>query len=106
MGHFGYVKLELPVFHVGFLRNILTTLQCICKECCHILLEDSERLIFLQRLRNPRLDSLARKAVGKKIIDRCKKCNQCPHCQAYNGLHWNTRGAHLVVAPLALERAP
>lgn len=30
-GHFGYLKLEMPVFHIGYLKNILTTLQCICK---------------------------------------------------------------------------
>lgn len=30
-GHFGYVRLSLPTFHVGFMKNILETLHCICK---------------------------------------------------------------------------
>jgi DNA-directed RNA polymerase beta' subunit len=30
-GHFGYVKLPLPVFHAGYLRFIMSTLQEICK---------------------------------------------------------------------------
>lgn len=30
-GHFGYVKLALPAFHVGFLKKIIEILHCICK---------------------------------------------------------------------------
>lgn len=31
MGHFGFIDLELPVFHVGFFRLVIQLLQCICK---------------------------------------------------------------------------
>ena len=30
-GHFGYVALELPVFHVGFFKAVISILQKICK---------------------------------------------------------------------------
>ena len=30
-GHFGYLKLDLPVFHVGYFKHTLNILQCICK---------------------------------------------------------------------------
>jgi DNA-directed RNA polymerase III subunit RPC1 len=30
-GHFGHVKLILPVFHVGYFKKTITMLQCICK---------------------------------------------------------------------------
>ena len=30
-GHFGHISLELPVFHVGYFKAILTILQKICK---------------------------------------------------------------------------
>ena len=30
-GHFGYLKLALPVFNVGFFNCILDVLKCICK---------------------------------------------------------------------------
>lgn len=36
-GHFGHVSLVLPVFHVGYAKAILATLQRICKvsgSCC------------------------------------------------------------------------
>ena len=31
IGHYGYIDLELPVFHVGYFKNIVTILQNICK---------------------------------------------------------------------------
>ena len=30
-GHFGYIKLELPVFHIGYFKTTLFILQVICK---------------------------------------------------------------------------
>lgn len=30
-GHFGYIKLALPVFNVGFFNSIVNVLKCICK---------------------------------------------------------------------------
>lgn len=31
VGHFGYIDLELPVFHVGYFKAVITILQTICK---------------------------------------------------------------------------
>lgn len=31
VGHYGYLNLELPVFHVGFYRSTIVILQTICK---------------------------------------------------------------------------
>jgi DNA-directed RNA polymerase III subunit RPC1 len=33
VGHFGFIDLEYPVFHIGFFRLVIQTLQCICKVC-------------------------------------------------------------------------
>jgi DNA-directed RNA polymerase III subunit RPC1 len=30
-GHWGYFKLELPIFHVGYFKFVVDILQCICK---------------------------------------------------------------------------
>lgn len=30
-GHFGYLKLALPVFNVGYFPTIIEILKCICK---------------------------------------------------------------------------
>lgn len=31
VGHYGYIRLVLPIFHVGFLKHIIAILQCTCK---------------------------------------------------------------------------
>ena len=31
VGHYGYLDLELPIFHVGFFRSTIVILQTICK---------------------------------------------------------------------------
>lgn len=31
IGHYGYIDLELPVFHVGYFRSVIGILQTICK---------------------------------------------------------------------------
>ncbi|KXZ56345.1 hypothetical protein GPECTOR_1g305 [Gonium pectorale] len=42
-GHFGYIRLELPVFHIGYFKNTVQILQCICKSCSRVLLPEEER---------------------------------------------------------------
>jgi len=85
-GHFGYLKLEMPVFHIGYLKNILTTLQCICKSCARVLLPEEECKQILRKMRNPRIEVLQRRAVLKKVIDRCKRVRNCTRCGDYNGV--------------------
>ena len=36
VGHFGQIQLALPVFHIGFFKQILTILQNICKVTHHV----------------------------------------------------------------------
>ena len=59
-GHFGYIKLEMPVFHIGYFKNIIGILQCICKSCAHVLLSEEDRAQYLKRFRNPRLEIVPR----------------------------------------------
>ncbi|TVU15448.1 hypothetical protein EJB05_38969 [Eragrostis curvula] len=53
-GHFGYLKLALPVFNVGFFNCVLDVLKCICKGCSRVLLVEKDRREFLKKMRNPR----------------------------------------------------
>jgi DNA-directed RNA polymerase III subunit RPC1 len=83
-GHFGYIKLELPVFHIGYFKDILTVLQMICKSCGHILLVPEEYKTFQKRWRRDQ-DSLQKQALLKRTVERCKKNRKCPACQDING---------------------
>jgi DNA-directed RNA polymerase III subunit RPC1 len=85
VGHFGYIHFELPVFHIGYLKNIIEILQRICKSCAKILLLPSETASYLRRFRNPNLEVLVRKKLYKDIGEKCKKVAKCPHCNDING---------------------
>ena len=41
-GHFGYIPLIKPVFHVGYIKNCLRLLNCICIECSNLLVTNDE----------------------------------------------------------------
>ena len=92
-GHFGYIRLALPVFHIGYLRHTLHLLQCICKTCSRVLLPESDRQTFLARMRHPRSDILAKSTTMKKVVDKCKKQRECPNCGASNGTVKKITGA-------------
>uniref|UniRef100_A0A183GQP4 DNA-directed RNA polymerase subunit n=1 Tax=Heligmosomoides polygyrus TaxID=6339 RepID=A0A183GQP4_HELPZ len=67
VGHFGYIDLEFPVFHVGFFKLTIQLLQCICKSCSGLLLHEEQRANYLRQISNPNLDYLRRlvkKAMG------------------------------------------
>jgi DNA-directed RNA polymerase III subunit RPC1 len=85
-GHFGFIKLELPVFHVGYFRHTVILLQCICKNCARVLISNEDRISFLKKLRGPKIDALLRGGIFKKIVEMCKRTSRCPHCFYANGI--------------------
>ncbi|KAF3423619.1 hypothetical protein E2986_12478 [Frieseomelitta varia] len=85
IGHFGYIDLELPVFHVGYFKCIIGILQTICKNCSHVLLSKADKRNYLAKVLNPNLGYLVRKALRKQILDKTKKVTVCQHCGALNG---------------------
>ena len=84
-GHFGYVKLVLPVFHIGYFKHVVQILQCICKGCGRALLPEDDRRRFLRRCRRPGAEPAAKKALLKQVVERCKRVRTCPHCGDLNG---------------------
>lgn len=37
-GHFGHIELAEPLFHVGFIKYMLTVLKCVCYHCSRIMI--------------------------------------------------------------------
>jgi len=93
-GHFGYIQLELPVFHAGFFKHTLTILQCICKRCSRVMVSTAERDDLMTKLRSgaPR-NALYRAQQFKKIVDSCKSTYRCPNCGYSNGVVKKVGGA-------------
>ncbi|CAK7896024.1 DNA-directed RNA polymerase III subunit RPC1 [[Candida] anglica] len=85
-GHFGHVRLALPVFHVGYFKSIISVLQSICKNCSAVLLDEPTKRQFLIDLRRPNIDNLRRMKILKKVVDQCKKQRRCLRCNHVNGV--------------------
>jgi DNA-directed RNA polymerase III subunit RPC1 len=103
-GHFGFIRLELPVFHVGFLRHTLSIVQCICKKCSRVLIpQGNDRSSILKRLRRAEgvnakgEDALSRANIFKKVIDLCKKNTICSYCNYSNGVVKKIGGTFKIV---------
>lgn len=84
-GHFGHVRLALPVFHIGYFKQIINILKSICKSCARLLLSEEDKKSFLKELRRPNIDNLRRMTILKKIVKQCEKQRRCVHCHALNG---------------------
>ncbi len=92
-GHFGHIQLELPVFHIGYFRHTLTVLQVICKSCARVLLPPNLANGYRSKLRRD-IDTLSRKGIHKKIVEKSKKVGICPYCGAHNGAVKKVPGSH------------
>ena len=57
-GHFGYISLAKPVFHVGFINECLRLLKCVCYNCSRILIDDYEKYLEIKKISNPKTRQL------------------------------------------------
>lgn len=86
VGHWGYVNLQLPVFHVGFFKYTIQILYCICKKCSYLLLSD-DYVRKLHELNRRRIDDpLLKPLLFKRILQECRKISKCPRCFAKQGV--------------------
>eukprot|EP00931_Biecheleriopsis_adriatica_P023570 TRINITY_DN14859_c1_g1_i1.p1 TRINITY_DN14859_c1_g1~~TRINITY_DN14859_c1_g1_i1.p1 ORF type:complete len:1545 (+),score=399.75 TRINITY_DN14859_c1_g1_i1:144-4778(+) len=110
VGHFGHINLVMPVYHVGYLKQVYQVMQCICKACSRVLLQPELRERYLKRLRRSETDDFQRSSLHKRLIESCKKVRQCPYCGASNvGMKKGGGGVPLMLRHLigpAQRRAP
>ncbi|MCH79489.1 DNA-directed RNA polymerase III subunit RPC1-like, partial [Trifolium medium] len=50
-GHYGYLQLIQPVYHVGYFTIVEGILKCICKDCSRILLNNDTRTNYLKKMK-------------------------------------------------------
>ena len=84
-GHFGYIKLVKPVYHVGFFDQIIKVLKCICWNCHRLLINDYDIYTKFLRIKNPKERQLK---VYNLIKNKSKKCKErkkdCDKDEKYN----------------------
>jgi DNA-directed RNA polymerase II subunit RPB1 len=68
-GHFGHIELAKPIYHPGYIDNVLKVLRCVCSHCGRLRLTESERL---------ELRKIARAPIRfRKVMDACKNKKVC-----------------------------
>ncbi|PPD67852.1 hypothetical protein GOBAR_DD35276 [Gossypium barbadense] len=70
-GHFGHLELAKPMFHIGFIKTVLSIMRCVCFNCSKVLADEEDHK-FKQalKIKNP-------KNRLKKILDACKNKTKC-----------------------------
>ena len=83
MGHFGHVQLAVPIFHAGFLRQVLAVLNLVCKQCARLLIDAT----LHRKLVKMAADPAKRRAVARTVVEACRKGKgqACPRCGFVNG---------------------
>ncbi|CAG2171630.1 unnamed protein product, partial [Oppiella nova] len=72
-GHFAHLELAKPVFHIGFMKQIIKTLRCVCFYCSKLLISPT----------NPKLKEIINETKGNPrkrlghVYDLCKGKNIC-----------------------------
>lgn len=86
-GHWGYVTLYHPVFHIGYFKHLVNLLYCICKKCARLLMSDEDKKVFLARSRRCH-DPILRRMLLKQLVAKCKRESVClhPECEAPQGV--------------------
>ncbi|XP_074308455.1 DNA-directed RNA polymerase II subunit RPB1-like isoform X1 [Silene latifolia] len=70
-GHFGHLELAKPMFHISFLKTVLSILRCVCFGCSKILAdEENPKFRTALKIRNP-------KSRLKKILEASKSKQKC-----------------------------
>ena len=74
-GHFGHIRLALPVYHVGYFKATIEILQCICKTCSRLLIpiHHPQRAKWAAVMNDPLNESAKRQFNFKQIQEQCKK---------------------------------
>ena len=90
IGHFGHIDLTLPVFHIGYFKEIIRVLQAICKACGRVLLSREEKVRYLRMIHAAKASSAERAqraAIHERyIVPAVKKRRLCVHCGGHNGV--------------------
>jgi len=84
IGHFGYIELARPVFHIKFIPVIHNLLRCICRDCGRLLIPKNKMTSFKKHLDEIEATEgyEARQEEIRKSIAKLKTVKKCPHCKA------------------------
>jgi DNA-directed RNA polymerase subunit A' len=81
LGHFGFIDLARPVFHVKYIPTIYMFLRGTCSSCGRILIPVPEIEKWTERFKKFDKTGSAKKwMLSTAIFNRIKAIKKCPHC--------------------------
>lgn len=78
-GHFGHINFARPVIHVGFADTIHKILRSTCRKCGRVLLTDTEKVEYKEKLEERIQNGEDISKILKQIHLAAKK-DKCPYC--------------------------
>jgi len=78
-GHFGHINLARPVVHVGFADTIHKILRSTCSECGNVLLTETERIDYQDRIESRLRNEESITGLVKDVYATARR-DKCPHC--------------------------
>ena len=69
-GHFGHIKLEKPMYHVGFIEVCRKVLRCICFNCSELLVSKDKKYEEAMKVKNNK----KRQNIMYNLCKNIKKC--------------------------------
>ncbi|MEM2739985.1 MAG: DNA-directed RNA polymerase subunit A', partial [Candidatus Bathyarchaeia archaeon] len=81
-GHFGSIKLAVPVIHIAFVKYIYELLSVTCKNCSRLLLSEEDIARYNRLLKRISKDREYPEALRRIIVKKASKVYECPHCRS------------------------
>ena len=100
-GHFGHIELARPCYHLGYLKETLMVLRCVCFHCSRLMADPSDyRVQAAQKLKSQRrLEAMHALCRGKK------RCEFATGAELQRAIAEGEEGRELMKKAL-LERFP
>ena len=82
-GHFGHIKLKLPVYHYSMLDYVRKVLRCVCCRCAHLLSDSPTNEELKKQLQQKALLRNS-KSRFNAVFALTQSLKECPKCQTRN----------------------
>ena len=81
-GHFGHISFAAPIYHVGYIKQIVKMLRNFCYFCAELLrCSAATRRIATSALRQRRISSISTASSETVAMEVEKTNRRCVHCQ-------------------------
>src|SRR3989338_778546 len=82
VGHFGYIELARPVYHINYIKTIYYVLRAVCKGCSKVMVDEKTLQIVRKKLEKLQEEGIPEdiRQLSKKILTQAKGTVKCPHC--------------------------